>query len=41
VDNPEKLETHITQNKEKKQQKTKTKTQHNVHCTPLSASKHK
>ena len=40
MDNPEKLATQVTQEKEKKQ-KTKKKTQHNMRWTPLSASKHK
>jgi hypothetical protein len=39
MDNPEKLATQVTQDKEKKQKPKKT--QHNVRWTQLSASKHK
>jgi hypothetical protein len=40
MDNPEKLATQVTQDKDKKK-KTETKHQHNVRWTLLSASKHK
>jgi hypothetical protein len=39
-DNPEKLATQGTQDEEN-QKKTKTKTQHNMHWTPLCENKHK
>jgi hypothetical protein len=41
MDNPEKLATQVTQDKEKKQKQKPKKNQHNVRWTPLSASKHK
>jgi hypothetical protein len=41
MDNPEKLATQVTQDKEKKQKQKPKKKQHNVRWTPLSASKHK
>jgi hypothetical protein len=41
MDNPEKLATQVTQDKEKKQKQKQKKHLHNVRWTPLSASKHK
>jgi hypothetical protein len=41
MDNPEKLATQVTQDKEKKQKQKQKKPQHNVRWTPLSACKHK
>jgi hypothetical protein len=41
MDNPEKLATQVTQDKEKKQKQKQKKPQQNVRWTPLSASKHK
>ena len=40
MDNPEKLTTQGTQDDEKPKQ-NKTKTQHNMCCTPLYTNKHK